>query len=361
MTTATAAIEPAPEPTTALALIEKKDVASYFAAKGLDPIIQKIREEATSVVGDISTPKGRDEIRSRAFKVAKTKTALDEMGKKLVSGLKEQTKAIDDERSRAWDEIEAIQKEVRAPLTEWENAEKARVDGHEAAIAAIPEHPGYGQHETAAELTARLAHLENLPPRDWQEFSVRAAKVLADEIDRTKALLAAAEKREAEQAELARLRQEQAEREQREREERIAAEAAAQAKAEAEEAARLAAAEKAERERAAAEARAKKAEEDRLAAAAKAEADRKEAAEKAERDRKAAEEAAAKRERDRIEAEKRQQAEETAKREADKKHRAKINGEALAALVTAGLSEDNARAAVTAIAKGEIPNVKISY
>ena len=48
-------------------------------------------------------------------------------------------------------------------------------------------------------------------------------------------------------------------------------------------------------------------------------------------------------------------------READKKHRAKVNGEALAALVTAGLSELAAKSAITAIAQGKVPHVKIEY
>src|SRR4051812_14164349 len=114
----------------ALAIIEEKNVAEYFKPQGLDPIIEAIRKEVTGIVPDISTKKGREEIASLAYKVAKSKTALDEMGKKLVSGLKEKAKAIDAERSRAWEAVDAIQKGVRQPLTDWENAEKRRVAEH---------------------------------------------------------------------------------------------------------------------------------------------------------------------------------------------------------------------------------------
>lgn len=389
----------------ALALIEEKNLAQYFAPKGLDPVIEAIRTEVMGVVGDISTEKGRDEIRSRAFKVAKSKTAMDEMGKKLTEDQKKQIKAVDVERARAWDALEAIQKEVRQPLSDWENADKERIAGHEAALAAIPEHPGYGQHETAEEIRKRLNHLENLPPRKWEEFDARAAKITVDEISRTKTLLAAAQKREAEQAELARLRQEEADRKQREHEERLKTEAAATAKAEAEEKARKeaeaqAARVKAEQDAAAAEAtrlkaeadkaeqdliriqrekdqaivRAKKAEEDAAAAIVKAEVDKKAAAEKATRERVAAaeqakrdEEAAVHRERERVEAEKKAEAEAAAKREADKKHMAKINNEALNAIIEHCNSEEVdvkpevAKALIAAIAKGLIPHVKISY
>ncbi|OJW20518.1 MAG: hypothetical protein BGO51_21990 [Rhodospirillales bacterium 69-11] len=88
------------------------------------------------------------------------------------------------------------------------------------------------------------------------------------------------------------------------------------------------------------------------------EARQKEAAEKAAKE---AEERAAQKERERIEAEKKAEADAAAKREADKKHRARINNEALGGLVAAGLTEDQGKAVVEAIAKGQIPNVKITY
>ncbi|NDF48041.1 MAG: hypothetical protein EB158_07680, partial [Nitrosopumilaceae archaeon] len=66
-------------------------------------------------------------------------------------------------------------------------------------------------------------------------------------------------------------------------------------------------------------------------------------------------------ERDRAEAARLAEAEETRLRESNRAHKAKINGDAVTALVTAGLSEAAARAAIVAIAKGEVPNVRISY
>lgn len=50
-----------------------------------------------------------------------------------------------------------------------------------------------------------------------------------------------------------------------------------------------------------------------------------------------------------------------AARAADKAHRARINGEALAALVTVGLDEVTAKSVVIAIARGEVPHISISY
>ena len=52
---------------------------------------------------------------------------------------------------------------------------------------------------------------------------------------------------------------------------------------------------------------------------------------------------------------------ETVRRMADKAHRAKVNNEAMAGLVAAGLDDKAARAAVIAIARGAVPHVHISY
>ena len=42
-------------------------------------------------------------------------------------------------------------------------------------------------------------------------------------------------------------------------------------------------------------------------------------------------------------------------------HKRKINTEALAVLVKIGLTEDQGKAVVSAVAKGEIPHVSITY
>lgn len=368
-----------------LTVIENLNPLQVFSNDGLDLIIAKIEAEVKSVVLDISTEEGRKQIASLAYKVARSKTALDTMGKGLTEEWKAKAGAVDAERKRMRDRLDAIRDEVRAPLTAWEDQEKARVAGHEAALAALPAPAEYGLRESAAEILKRLTALETMPPRDWQEFTVRAGRAVAEEIDRTKILFAAAEKRETEAAEIARLRQEEADRRQREHEERLKVEAAAKAQADAEAKARLeaeaeAARVRAEREQAErerrhiqqerdeAEARAEKAEKDRIAAIAQAEADRKAAAERAERDRIAAAErakreaeAAAQAERDRIATHQKAEAEAQEKREANKRHKAKIHREALAGLVAAGCAEDVGNVVIDAIAAGAVAHLAFRY
>lgn len=350
----------------ALVTIETLTPATVFAPGGVETIISKLEADVRAIKTDISTDAGRKEIASIAYKVARSKTALDEMGKTLVADIKAQAAKIDAERRVIRDRLDALKDEVRKPLTDWEDAEKNRVAGHEQAIAAMAQllhTPATG----SADIRRYLEDLSGIMQRDWQEFAARATGTADQVRESLNKTLSDFVKREEEAAELARLRAEQAEREKKEREERIAREAAEKAKAEAEakakreaeETARKAAAEqkRIEQEKADAQARAEKAEADRLAAIAKAERDAKEAAEKAERDRLAAIEA----EKRRHEEAARRAAAEAAAREADNKHRAKVNNAAVAALVSGGIAEDVAKAVVTLIAKRQVPAVSISY
>lgn len=335
----------------------------YKTPKGLDPFINRIREEVTGHEPDLTTKKGRDAIASRAFKVRKIKTALDSLGKEQVDRLKEIPKLIDAERKRMRDELDALADEVRKPLTEWEQAEEERVAGHKKRIQWLQDF-ALCDEANAAAMRAQIEDLEAvLVDQSWEEFEAEAHRTKADTLSAMRAALIKREKYEAEQEELAELRRKQAEQEQKDREAEIARQAAEKAKAEAEEKAKQeqeaaakreadakAAAERAEQERADAVERQKqaeaRAEAEKLAAEQRAK-DAAEAARQAEikrqADEKAAEEAAAK------------------KREADTKHKKEINNAALAAFVDNGLPEECAKQAVILIAKGLIPAVKITY
>lgn len=347
----------------------------YSKPGGLDPWLDKVRAEVTGHVPDLKTKKGRDAIASLAFKVRKVKTALDGVGKEQVDRLKEIPKKIDAERKRMRDVLDALADEVRAPLDQWEQAEEARQQRHQQGIEWFRLRADENRDLDADELRATIADVQaRAVDESWEEFEPEAHRVKARALEALQQALAAREKRDADQAELARLRAETAAREQKDREERIAREAAEKAQREANERAQaerdaaarreadaLAAAETArlnaqlaEERRAAAE---KQAEIDRLAAAERERV----AAEQAEQRRIRAAEDAAAAERKRIADEQAAEAAEARRREKDKAHKASINRAALDALVAGGMPEDCARQAVTLIAKGQIPNIRINY
>ena len=196
---------PATEPTSEIAVLPRATLPTILAADTQD-ILGQLARKIAAHKPDISTAKGRKEIASLAAEVASSKMDLIRLGKGLTEGWRAQTKAVNDECRIIEDRMDALKIAVRKPLTDFEDAEKARVAGHEEALRAIPEHPGYGTHEFAAEIAARIDMLRAWPSRNWQEFAQRAADTLAAEIERMERLHAAAVKREAEAAELARLR-----------------------------------------------------------------------------------------------------------------------------------------------------------
>jgi hypothetical protein len=340
-------------------------------------LLGKLAEEIASFTPDISTPAGRQRVASLAYKVSKTKADLIRLGKVMTEEWRRSVKAVNEECAVIEERMDALRDRVRAPLTEFEDREKARVKGHEGALAAMSALAVFNGFVPDSDLLrSALERLDAAEAgRDWQEFAQRASDLHAELGFKLTALLevtlerereaAAFEKRRLEAEEAAR---QAAERDQREREARIAAKAAEVARIAAERrAAEAAAAERqrveqerlrAEEARLAAESRAAEAEQRRLEVERRAEAARAAAAEKAEQDRIAAVEA----ERRRAAAESRAAEAAAADRERNVEIRRGIHFDAAADLVaTVYLTEAQAIGVVKAIAKGRIRNVRISY
>jgi len=351
---------------------EENALALFTTKKGLDPLLDEVFKHARSFVPDLSTQKGRDAIASVAYKVSKSKTAIDAVRKNLVSKLKEQPKLVDAEGKRVRDLLDGLRDEVRQPLTDWENAEKLRVDCHKSMIQHIKD---CGIGLIGGEPQPHVILLRELEEKivideKFEEFQAEAVIARDESLVKIRASLEEHSKRQAEQAELERLRIESIERVKREREERIAREAteAAQRKAQQEaEDKRIEAEKQAQAERD--EAQREKLEAERKANDERQAAERRElelrlASERAEREKLEAQhlaeqaEANAKAELERQAEAERQQA---AKRESDTNHRKSINNAAVDGLLKLGLDQAQCKAVVTAIAKGEIKNVRISY
>ncbi|WP_447902422.1 hypothetical protein [Pseudomonas serbica] len=380
---------------TELAVVPPQEtaLAVYSAEKGLEPWLQVIRSKIDGFTPDISTRKGRDAIASMAYAVARSKTALDDVGKKLVADLKEVPKKIDAERKRVRDTLDSWQEEVRRPLNEWQAAEDARVDKHNDAIERIRLLAVDLDGITAEDLADRIAQLEAIALGDvWEEFEPEAARAKDKALSVLRAALAARQQYEAEQAELARLRAEAEARAKADHEAAIAREAAEKAQREAEEKAQAERDAAAKREQALidqaaqvqrdAERKVQEAE----AAAANQALQLKLAAEQAERQKLQAEadrvESIRRAEQDRIAAEQRQAAaveqarlDEIARqnaaadeilrqeklREADRAHKGAIYKAAKEAFIANGMNEECARLAVKLIASGFIPAISIKY
>jgi colicin import membrane protein len=237
----------APKVSTDLVIAGALTAEIVYAPGGVERIIAALEAEVRAIKTDAATPAGRDAIASLAYKVSRSKTALDKMGKDLTEQWRKRTSAVNADRKIIETSLDALRDEVRKPVTDFEAAEQARVQGHMDALGAIAAFQFAGADPadpTVADLEARLEHLAFYPSREWQEFAQKAKEVIETEIDKTKEKLAAVKWREHEAAEQERQRvaeetrqRQKAAREQAEHEERIAAEAAERARADAERAA----------------------------------------------------------------------------------------------------------------------------
>lgn len=400
---------------TALVRIETISPAQLFVPEVIDPILDAIRAEVRKQAAelDIATPDSRKAIASLAFKVAKSKTFIDGQRKSLVEDEKKRLKAIDREGARIWDELEALQAEVRKPLTDWENRDKERIAKHEAGLKLMQTDAVLDRAATTEDIRRAIACVESFESNLFEEFSGRALAIQATTLSSLNRELKLSIQADEDRAEMDRLRAENAERAQRERDEAIAkaAREKAEAEAHAREQAALAAAERErqriENEKFEAEAKAKQAEAARVAAEEKAARDA-EAAEQARLDAiaweetyrkkvaadhaaelerieqkrvadeqaaleasrqavlkaKADQDAAVESERQRAAAEQRRVAAEAEARAKDKAHKATINREILAAILgdaNLSLSESQAKILIADIANGKIPHVSINY
>jgi len=306
-----------------LVKLDPQNIQELFTTDGaLKPILNEVASRARSVIQDPTTAKGREAIKSMAYKVAQTKTALEAQGVELNRKLKALPAAVDKNKREAKEFLEALQAEIRKPVTDFEAAEAAaaeakRIEEEAAALARQVE----ADHEIALTL-------------NWAYDQKKAQ----EQADRERAI--------------------------QEREEEIAREAAeAERQASIQREADLkAAAEQAEREKAEAEQRQKDAEAREAQAKIDAEAARVKA-QKAADERAELAAASAREEEKRLQAlASKKEADEKAARERDVAHKKAFNQEALTDLIKAtGLDEQAAKNVVNAIYMKKVRHIVLVY
>lgn len=353
--------------------ISPEKAPSIYVAGGLAPFLEAVRAEVSAEVPDLTTRKGRDRIASLAAKVSKSKVAVEKPGRDYLARLKEMPKVVEAELREFVRAMDTLRDETRKPLTEWEEAEERRVAGHQAGLEHLRNTNTEGMDSAA--ITGLIQDLDEVQiGDDWQEFEAEAHRIKTASLATLRVALAARQQFEREQTELAQLRQAEAEREAQAERDRIAREAAERATREAEQRAQAEREAAAQRERdalaAAEQSRlaAELAEQRRIAAEQQAELDRqaavereRKAAEQAERDAQARAESAAAAERQRQADEQARVQREAEAREADVAHKTAVLSGIKAEFMKAGITEDQAKAVVNMIRKGEVPNVTITY
>jgi len=245
----------------ALIKIENIDYLTFFTGDNVDEFIAETSKNVANFKRDMSTQKGRDEIKSHAYTLNKAKAALDEGGKALVEKERKRIDYVNEKRNKLQEELEKIRVNFRKPLSEYEEKEKERIKASNSRLGEIRDLGSkyHGDDVTSIELA--IVELNVLIIFDWQKFQGEAdrffkmssemleqKKIKAIEVKKQKAELEAlrkaneereekAKKKAAEEAEkhkkelekerekLEALRKEAQEKEKKEREERLKTEA----------------------------------------------------------------------------------------------------------------------------------------
>lgn len=187
-----------------------------------DQFYDRVKARTDEFVADTSTAKSRAEIASRAFEVTKVGTTLDKAGLNLTEDWRARTKAVNDARKPMVERMKALAADVRRPLTEWEEAEDARLAANANALAEIRQAAVVTPEDTSTTVDERGRRIWALAfdAPQWLEDEANEATLAKDHTVNT---LVAAKKRllveEQERAELAELRREKEARIERERQE----------------------------------------------------------------------------------------------------------------------------------------------
>ena len=204
--------------TTELLIIDDTQIelAQAFSKNGLQPVLDRIREEAMKHKPDITTATGRSAIATNASNVAKSKTGLVQMRKDLVADMKARCKIIDAEGSRMEKNLNELKVEVRKPLTDWEEAEEVRVANLKGYITEMKRLASteVTHSKNSDELDSILDALCDILVTEelFREFFKEARDVMDESIKRINILITEAKKREADAIELDKLRKKDDER-----------------------------------------------------------------------------------------------------------------------------------------------------
>ena len=206
-----------------------EELQGFFTdGKNLDALYGVIEAKAKGLVADPNTKEGASQIKGAARQLASVRVKVDNLGKQVVAELKKLPGVIDDNRKAFREKMEALQEEIRRPVTEIEER-KAKIDGFKEIhmkLAAADSATLQGEIE-------RLKAME-FTEKVWKESTADAIRTVEAEVNALTTLKAAAEKREEEARELEELRKKQAEAERIIREQKIREEAERKAREEAE-------------------------------------------------------------------------------------------------------------------------------
>ena len=189
------------EPAKALALFTAAPEEAFGA------FVTRVQLEVSmfAELATADTAEGRKTIEAMAKRIAKSRTHIEVVGKKLAAEQKDIPRKIDASRKYVRDALERLEEEVRQPLTDWECLEKERVERHRWVIDHMR---GVLRmdHGAVTELRDALMIVDGIDLSQADEFELEYRNAKRDALAFLPLAIEAAEKREREAAELIKLR-----------------------------------------------------------------------------------------------------------------------------------------------------------
>jgi colicin import membrane protein len=171
----------------AMTLTGKKALDFFSSEENVRPLITQVKTEALSLVPNLNTQKGRDEIGSTALKVSKSRKLLEDAINASVADLKSKVKTATDIKKTVVEELNQVREQVLAPRIEWQKEqdrlEKIRVNEIKDRINNIRELANYGESDSKERIGELIEALDLIDvSTGFSEFTEEAAKAISDGI-----------------------------------------------------------------------------------------------------------------------------------------------------------------------------------
>jgi hypothetical protein len=150
-------------------------IAALQDDKALAAMLDTLEKEVLAEHLTVADQKGRERIKSLAYKVARTKTTWDDAGAELVADQKKAIAAVDKRRKTMRERLDDLKEKVRKPLTDWEAKDAARVKAHKDRIADLFSPPTVPADSVALR-ALRETTIGIEIGEEWEEFVEGATK-----------------------------------------------------------------------------------------------------------------------------------------------------------------------------------------
>lgn len=211
---------------TVLPEVTETNAVTVFKPEGTDPIIEGVKqlmEEFKLNPPSLITKAGRAKYKSFASDIARSKTHVEKIGRKLASDtllkaedIIAQDKAIRAEVIRFTKQMDALRDEAKAPAIQWELADAERKHKHETELERLQSLKRSGneynqpQSSDTLKMNLEFAKSVDLSKESCQEYQDEYTDLINEAIELlTNDFIPTAEKRENDEAELIALRQQQ--------------------------------------------------------------------------------------------------------------------------------------------------------